>query len=73
MIANNSIVLQHFSASHIIFCITTSGTEFVMAAFQEHFPKLNNQYPHTHRGYVQNSTLAYYSHYFCSMYTVHSK
>lgn len=56
MTANNSIVLQHFSATHHLY--STSGTEFVMAAFQEHFPDLNKQYPHTHRGYVQNSTLA---------------
>lgn len=60
MIANNSASTLFHSTHHLY---STSGTEFFMAAFQEHFPDLN-QSPHTHIGYVQNSILAYYSHYF---------
>lgn len=63
MIANNSASILFHSTQHLY---STSGTEFFMAAFQEHFPD-HNQSPHTHIGYVQNSILAYYSHYFSSI------
>jgi len=42
-----------------------------MAAFQKQFPDQTVS-THTHT-YVQNNNILYYSHYFSSMYTAHSK